>query len=87
MVGAISAGRLYISTDSGVTWAETQPAGDVDKDWQGAALDSDGSNLIAMVDTGRLYTGVNTAFQPPSDAVLVKRLVAVSENKFWYEDI
>ena len=48
-------GRLYISSDGGSTWVETQPAGDVDLSWNSVASDSDGSNLIAGIIIGRLY--------------------------------
>ena len=41
-----------------VTWTERQPAGDADKDWRTIGSDSDGSNLIACVNGGRLYTGI-----------------------------
>ena len=49
-------GRLFTSSDSGATWTERQPAGNIDKIWIGVASDSDGSHLIAAVEEGRLYT-------------------------------
>ncbi len=51
-------GRLYISDNSGGTWAERQPAGNADKSWAGAAMSSDGRKLVAAVWPGRLYTAV-----------------------------
>lgn len=47
--------RIYVSSDSGVTWHETRPAGDQVQFWR-IAGDSDGSNLIAGIYNGRLYT-------------------------------
>ncbi|RLC33057.1 hypothetical protein DRH14_05435, partial [Candidatus Shapirobacteria bacterium] len=54
-------------------WIERQPAGDVNKNWYSVASDDDGSNLIACVNGGRLYTssdgGVNwTERQPAGNA-------------------
>jgi hypothetical protein len=39
--------RLYLSTDYGVTFLETQPKGNVDAPWRVPACDADGSVLIA----------------------------------------
>jgi hypothetical protein len=39
--------RLYLSTDYGVTFLETQPKGNVDAPWRIPACDADGSVLIA----------------------------------------
>jgi len=39
-----------------ISWAETRPAGDANKNWRGVASDSDGSNLIAADFGGRLWT-------------------------------
>ena len=65
-------------TDTGQSWTtgdEVQPAGDSDLDWNCVASDSDGSNLIAGVTGGRLYTssdyGENwTERQPGGDVDL-----------------
>lgn len=48
-------GRLYSSDDSGTTWGEERPAGDVERTWWVAAADSDGSVLLVGVNGGRLY--------------------------------
>ena len=42
------------------TWAETQPAGDVNKGWRTSAMSSDGSKIIAGVYGGRLYLSTNS---------------------------
>jgi photosystem II stability/assembly factor-like uncharacterized protein len=39
-----------------IGWTERQPAGDTDDDWEQAASDSDGSNLIVASSLGRIYT-------------------------------
>ena len=36
-------------------WAETQPVGDVNKNWRSCAMSSDGSVMLAGVYNGRLY--------------------------------
>lgn len=41
-------------------WAETQPAGDNNKEWQTVASSSSGLNLVAAVYGGRLYTSDDT---------------------------
>lgn len=50
-------GNLYESSDSGATFAATQPAGATTKDWYWASSNSDGTRLIVCVFNGRLYTG------------------------------
>ena len=50
-------GNLYESSDSGATFAATQPAGATTKDWYWASSNSDGTRLIVCVYNGRLYTG------------------------------
>lgn len=65
--------RLYTSDDSGATWTERQPAGDVNRSWRTLASDGDGSVLVAGASSGRLYTsddsGVTwTERQPNGDA-------------------
>jgi photosystem II stability/assembly factor-like uncharacterized protein len=51
---------IYVSsvTEHGgeSAWGEKQPAGDTNYYWNTVAMDSDGSNLIAAANTGRLYT-------------------------------
>lgn len=70
-------GRLYISTDFGVTWTETYPPGGppVDKHWDCVASDATGLHLIAGVSPGRLYTSANggvnwTERNPPGGAAI-----------------
>ncbi len=64
---------IYIS----VGWAERQPAGDADKNWYSVASNSDGSNLIAAVYGGRLYTSSD------SGTTWTERQPAGATNKFW----
>ena len=47
-----SGDRMYVSSDSGAHWTETQPAGDVNKHWTSVASDGTGTNLIAGVEFG-----------------------------------
>jgi hypothetical protein len=48
-------GRLFVSTDGGNNWAETQPDGNVDAMWESASINSDGTIIIAGSLDGRLY--------------------------------
>ncbi len=47
LIADVYGGRLYISTNGGSSWAETQPAGDLDKNWYTTSMSSDGTKLIA----------------------------------------
>ena len=60
---------------------ERQPAGDVNKNWSALASDDNGSNLIAGISGGRLYTSDDsgatwTERQPGGDSDFNWRLVA-----------
>jgi photosystem II stability/assembly factor-like uncharacterized protein len=46
-----SAGRIYISTDSGTTWT----AGENEHQWSGIASSADGTRLGAVVSGGQIY--------------------------------
>jgi hypothetical protein len=48
-------GRLFMSLDSGGSWVEQQPAGNVDCKWNTCALSGDGSTRMAGIYEGRLY--------------------------------
>ncbi len=50
-----SNGRVFISTDYGVNWTETQPYGDNDLDWLRVAISGDGSVMLAGMDDGALF--------------------------------
>ena len=39
-----------------MSWIERRPAGDADLGWYMVASDNDGSNLLASVYGGRVYT-------------------------------
>jgi photosystem II stability/assembly factor-like uncharacterized protein len=62
LIAAVNGGRIYISTNSGSSWAETQPAGDNDEGWSSVAINSDGLHLIVAdnnwySDDGSVYVG------------------------------
>lgn len=59
MIGE-SDGRLYISSNYGITWTEVQPAGDVDGVWEASASDSDGSVLLAASQGGYAYISTDS---------------------------
>lgn len=58
-VGATN-GRLYVSFDDGDNWEETQPAGNVNKNWSSLSISENGEVLIAAVANGRIYRSVNS---------------------------
>ena len=69
-------GQVTIDIDStidAVTWTERTPAGTSNQNWQAAAADADGSNLLAGTYNGRLYSskdsGVTWAEQQPASDV------------------
>lgn len=70
--------RLSTSWNSGVTWTERKPAGDVDLDWWALASDADGGHLIAGVDGGRLYTSAD------SGSTWTERQPAGNNDMFWW---
>lgn len=52
VLGAFSTGgRLYISHDGGGTWAETRPAGDVDRSWEKVSMSNDGQVILASTNS------------------------------------
>ena len=72
---------IYTDTFSsfgGITWAESRPAGDVNKTWQSLASSSNGGNLIAGT-TLRLYTSND------SGATWAERQPAGAVNKNWQD--
>lgn len=48
-------GRLYISTDRGANWTETQPLGNSVVSWLSSSMSADGQTMLVAADTGRLY--------------------------------
>lgn len=55
-----TATRLYLSTDSGSSWTEPQPIGDVNSYWISTAINHNGSRILASNNTaysnqGRIY--------------------------------
>ena len=48
-------GRLFYSTDTGSTWVEAQPAGDINGDWWATDISEDGSTMLAAGLYGRIY--------------------------------
>lgn len=78
-------GRLYTSSLSGTTWVERRPAGNVSKDWQCVAGNSDGTRYIAAIYDGRLYTSSNSGMtwterQPAGDADKTWSAVAMNSG-------
>jgi len=51
-----NSGRLYLSTDGGESFGEVQPAGNLDKNWTGAAMSGDGQYIIVAAYGDYVYT-------------------------------
>ncbi len=54
LVATESGGRIYTSTDSGVSWTPSESA----RDWYSVASSSDGTKLVAVAYGDQIYTGV-----------------------------
>ncbi|MCK9393245.1 bacterial Ig-like domain-containing protein [bacterium] len=50
-------GRLFVSSDYGATWTETQPSGNVTVVWSRLAISNDGSKMYAAGYNGPGYSG------------------------------
>lgn len=48
---------VYMSVDSGVTWTEGLTLASASADWYACAVNSDGTQAIAVVTAGRVYMG------------------------------
>ena len=59
MVAAAYGGRLYISSDSGISWTERRPAGDQNRNWNCMAMSADGRRVLAGIWPGRLYVSAD----------------------------
>jgi photosystem II stability/assembly factor-like uncharacterized protein len=71
-------GRLWLTTNTGTTWSVTNPAGDVDLNWNTTSMSADGSRILASVLNGGIYYSSNggnswTQLYP----------TGVVENKSW----
>jgi photosystem II stability/assembly factor-like uncharacterized protein len=58
MLAGQQSGRLYLSTDYGENWSEVQPAGNADKTWRTANINSDGDKMLVSNEQ-RLYLSTN----------------------------
>jgi hypothetical protein len=63
-------GRLFLSTNDGSSWSETQPAGDTDYLWKAGAVSGDGYTLVTAAGTysaaSRIYRGTLPRSVPSS---------------------
>lgn len=82
--GSSVLGRLYLSTNKGVTWNEIQPAGNVDRSWQWATMSLDGQRIF-ITDFSRLYVSTTrgqswTEVQPLGNINQAWVSIGMSEN-------
>jgi len=81
---ALSQGFFPNCAYAALVWTETRPAGDANKKWASVASDDDGSNLIAGVYGGRLYTssdsGANWTERQPAGAADKSWRVVASDS-------
>ena len=61
--------RLYLYDST--SWAEEQPAGDADINWNIVNIGLNGTGFIAGVNPGRLYTGATAALGPANIAKIM----------------
>ena len=81
-----SAGYIFTSSDSGVTWAQRTSAANLD--WAGVAMSADGSQIVAVPDGSFIYvsslasttTGTNGYVRGPQHSAL--ELQCVGNGKF-----
>jgi hypothetical protein len=59
-IGCVYGGRVYISSDSGVTWTDALVAGNANKNFNSVACNTDGTKLYASVDFGRIYKSTDS---------------------------
>ena len=52
-------GRLHISTNYGITWTETRPAGNINYRWSSASISEEGDTIIAVSLGGPEHSGFN----------------------------
>jgi hypothetical protein len=81
---------MYYSDNYGVSWTETQPAGDTNAAWHALVNGKTTNTLFAYVESAGGYVAVGDGvplFKPPADIVTNKRLIAFSNNTLYYEDI
>lgn len=71
--------RLYFSDDTGYTWNETRPAGDIDKNWQLMSVSGNSRVLLVGSYDGRVYRGINPPRQT-SDKASSPQCVAVPDS-------
>jgi hypothetical protein len=57
LIAAAEGGQIYLSKDSGVTWA----AYESDRQWAAVASSADGTRLAAIVNSGQIYTSSGSA--------------------------
>lgn len=85
LLQGIQGGRLYLSTDNGVTWPEIRPIGDVDAGWRVAAVSGTGQYIVAGVTYGRLWRSANggsgwSEIQPAGDVDIWWGSVGISNS-------
>ena len=85
LISAINGGRLWLSSNYAISWSETRPAGDVDKNWNCCAISGDGQKILAGISSGRLYVstdgGANwSETRPAGDANKSWRGCGISSN-------
>ena len=70
-------GRIYRSTNGGSSWAEIQPAGDADRRWLRAALDYDGSVIMAFRYQYYVYISSDSGVNWSYDAAIASTNISI----------
>jgi len=56
LVAGTNSGKLYTSTDSGITWTPRENT----QNWAGVASSADGSKLVGVANNGQIYTSIDS---------------------------
>jgi hypothetical protein len=56
LVAGTNSGKLYTSTDSGITWTPRENT----RNWAGVASSADGSKLVGVANNGQIYTSIDS---------------------------
>jgi photosystem II stability/assembly factor-like uncharacterized protein len=83
---ATASGRLFYSTDYGVSWFQKYPHGDTNtRNYARSDMSSDGTRMIVSINSGRIWYSANSAsnwteVRPDGDRNYVLPFVAVSDD-------
>lgn len=66
LVAGTNSGKLYTSTNSGITWTPRENT----RNWAGVASSADGSKLVGVVNNGQIYTSIDSGLTWTARAIV-----------------